>query len=301
MKIMITGGCGFIGTHLSERLLEEGHDVTVVDINVRNKVGGIEYISSNVSDLIRRDVRDVDVVYYLASHPSVRETSSDPWKSFGDIRDMYEFFLIFRECDNLQKVIFTSSSAVYGYHGWSSHTHPVSYYGASKVACEAFIKLFSEFYSFKYSIFRLGNVVGCGGHGVVQDFISKLRKNPEILEILGNGRQEKSYIYIDDCIDILVEDLSFFHDNIIGNVSSFDTISVDRVANIVSEEMSVKPKFIYTSNRKEGWKGDAGHVGVRIIDFPPFREKIIHNSEESVRQAVRDELHKDEMEQPKPF
>jgi len=141
-------------------------------------------------------------------------------------------------------------------------------------------------------IYRFANVIGRrSSHGVIYDFINKIRTNPKELEILGDGNQTKSYIYVDDCVEAMIMGLKARGENRVNifNIGTNDMISVKRIAEIVCEEMhtSPKPEFKFTGG-KRGWKGD---VPLMLLDASKLNKlgwRQRYNSEEAVRKATRD-------------
>ncbi len=167
-------------------------------------------------------------------------------------------------------------------------THPISLYGASKLACEALIESYCHTFDMQAWIYRFANVIGKRStHGVIYDFIMKLKKNPEELEILGNGEQNKSYIYISDCIEAMLFGLRSDERVNIFNIGSEDQIKVRRIAEIVCEELGLSPRFKFTGGER-GWKGDVPVMLLSIEKLKKMGWKPKYNSEDAVRMAVRD-------------
>jgi UDP-glucose 4-epimerase len=200
--------------------------------------------------------------------------------------------------NDIKEIMFSSTSTVYGQVDRSngptpenySPLSPISMYGASKLAAEAFIVAHHHMYDVVIWIFRFANVVGSRGtHGVVKDFISKLRKNARSMEILGNGKQEKPYIHVDDCVKGILYGMNHAPRKAqVFNLGNADTITVDQIANIVVREMGLSSvEFVYTGGDK-GWPGDVPYVlldtaKMRSIGFVPRL-----NSVGAVTQAVRE-------------
>jgi UDP-glucose 4-epimerase len=176
-----------------------------------------------------------------------------------------------RKSQTAKLIVFLSSSTVYGEpeefptsenYGPLS---PISVYGASKLGCESMISAYCHTFDIRGLVFRLANVVGSrSSHGVVVDFIHKLQKNQKELEILGDGNQSKSYLYIEDCVDAILLALRRFlcEKKVfeVYNVGSSDKIDVKRIAEIVGEEMDLQGlefKFTGGVDGGRGWKGDA--------------------------------------------
>ena len=165
---------------------------------------------------------------------------------------------------------------------------PVSVYGAAKLSCEALISAYCYSYGFTSWIFRFANIIGPGsGHGVITDFIRKLRVNPDELEILGDGSQTKSYLEVRACIAaIMFAIMNTSRQVNTFNIGSEDWISVTEIADIISEEMGLSPKYRYTGGSR-GWVGDVPRMQLDIARMKELGWRPDITSRESVRVAVR--------------
>lgn len=309
-NIFITGGAGFIGSHLVDRL------TSLKDINIRvydnlsNNVELIKPIKGKTSfELIEGDllslqdvvkaVKGCEVVYHLAANPEVRISVTDPEVHFKqNVLATYNLLEALRKDGCAKLFVFTSSSTVYGdaekiptpedY----APLKPISVYGASKLACESLISAYAYTYGFKAIIYRLANIVGPRSkHGVIYDFIMKLRENPHELVILGDGNQTKSYLYIDDCIDAILLGVERSSQRVeLFNVGSEDQVDVKTIAKIVVEEMELKDvKFKFTGgiNGGRGWKGDVKNMLLDITKLKSLGWKPRYNSIQAVKLATR--------------
>jgi len=319
MKILVTGGAGFIGSHVVDRLMERGknHEVIVLDDlssgneNFITPHRGKQDFQFHKIDILHEDISPffdgVEEVWHLAANPEVRVGAKDTRVHLEqNVIATYNVLEAMR-ANNVRRLIFTSTSTVYGDADKlptpeEYPTIPVSLYGASKLACEALIAAYCHTFDMHAGIYRFANVIGRrSSHGVIYDFINKIRSNPEELEILGDGNQTKSYIYVDDCIDAMeaglqanaeagVEGYPAAKNRVnIFNIGTDDMTTVKRIAEIVCEEMQVspKPKFKFTGG-KRGWKGD---VPIMLLDASKLNAlgwKQRYNSEEAVRKAVGD-------------
>jgi len=304
MAIVVTGGAGFIGSHVVDRLVKEGYDVIIID-NLSS--GKKEYInpnarfykldlSSDFDELLEIFKKyNIEEVWHIAANPDVRIGSENPDEIYrNNIVATYKLLEVMRKT-GVNKIIFTSTSTVYGEAKIiptpeDYPTIPISIYGASKLACEALIASYCHTFDMRAWIYRFANVIGkrCT-HGVIYDFIMKLKKNPNELVILGNGEQNKSYIYISDCIDAMFVGLRADRDVNIFNIGSEDQIKVKRIAEIVCEEMGLNPTFKFTGG-KRGWKGDVPVMLLSIEKLKSMGWRPKYNSEQAVRKTVRDLL-----------
>ncbi len=305
-KIIVTGGAGFIGSHLVDRLLLRGDEVIVID-NLSS--GKIEFINEDLEnpdfrfielDLLNKEelietVKDADAVFHLAANPDVRLGVSDTRVHLEqNIIATYNLLEAMR-INKLKNILFTSTSTVYGEALLMPTPEeygpliPISLYGASKLACEALITSYCSTFDMNCWLFRFANIVGPRGtHGIIVDFIEKLRKNPASLEILGDGKQRKSYLHVYDCAEAIL----FAMDNSnemanIFNIGSEDTISATEIGRIVVEEMGLQDvEFKYTGGSR-GWKGDVPKMMLSIDKIRSLGWKPVYNSEKSVRDAAR--------------
>jgi UDP-glucose 4-epimerase len=310
MKAFITGGAGFIGSHLVDSLLKNGHSVTVYD-NLSS--GDKKFIQHHLNqenftfaqaDLldpkrVTKEIHDHDVVFHLAANPHVRlgEKQTDLDLNQGIVAT-YNILEAMRQ-NNIKKIVFSSSSVVYGETDEPSlpetygPTLPISLYGAGKLGAEGLISAFCGTFDFQTWMYRFANIVGARGtHGVIVDFIEKLRKNPYELEILGDGKQCKPYLYVSDCVDGIL--FGFMHADEkmnLFNLSCDTTTTVTRIAEMVTEEMGLKNvSFKYTGGIR-GWKGDVPRFQLDAGKINTLGWNATLTSDEAVRKAIRDVLH----------
>ncbi|MCQ4153929.1 MAG: NAD-dependent epimerase/dehydratase family protein [Archaeoglobi archaeon] len=297
--ILVTGGAGFIGSHLVDRLVELDKVVVLDNLSSGRREFVNEEAEIHIVDLaedpIENFLRGADEVWHLAANPDVRIGSEKPEEIYrNNVLATYRLLEAMRKV-GVRKIIFTSTSTVYGEAKQiptpeDCPAHPISIYGASKLACEALIESYCHTFDFQAYIYRFANVIGKRStHGVVYDFIKKLRYNPHELEILGNGEQNKSYIYIEDCVSAIFCGLNAEEKVNIFNIGSEDQIRVRRIAEIVSEEMGLNPRFRFTGGDR-GWKGDVPVMLLSVEKLKALGWRPKFRSEEAVRKAVRDLL-----------
>lgn len=304
MRSIVTGGAGFIGSHLVDHLVSTGDDVIVIDSLVSGDINSIKshlnakkvvLVSADLlSDSWQDHVAGADRVYHLAADPDVRESAFSPDKQLHNTIIATHRVLEAMRKGGVKEIVFTSTSTVYGEAAIiptsESYTpmEPVSVYGASKLACEALISAYCHSFSMKSWIFRFANIIGArSGHGVITDFIRKLRENPEVLEILGDGKQTKSYLEVSECIKAILFVASHTSDSVnTYNIGSEDWISVTDIADIVSGEMGLTPQYHYTGGSR-GWVGDVPKMQLDITRLKNLGYIPGITSRESVRVAVR--------------
>ncbi len=295
--IVVTGGAGFIGSHIVDKL-SESNEIMVID-NLSS--GRKEFVNKSAKfvkvDLAKDDIvdylRGAEEVWHIAANPDVRIGAENPDEIYrNNVLATYRLLEAMRKA-RVDRIIFTSTSTVYGEAEViptpeDYPTHPISLYGASKLACEALIESYCHTFDMQAWIYRFANVIGRRStHGVIYDFIMKLKRNPEELEILGNGEQNKSYIYITDCVEAMLVGLKGDKRVNIFNIGSEDQVKVKRIAEIVSEELGLSPKFRFTGGDR-GWKGDVPVMLLSIEKLKKLGWKPRYSSEEAVRMAVRD-------------
>ncbi|WP_456328986.1 NAD-dependent epimerase/dehydratase family protein [Archaeoglobus sp.] len=295
--IVITGGAGFIGSHIVDKL-SESNEIIVID-NLSS--GREEFVNKSAklvkADLAKDDIvdylRGVEEVWHIAANPDVRIGAENPDEIYrNNVLATYRLLEAMRKA-GVGRIIFTSTSTVYGEAEViptpeDYPTHPISLYGASKLACEALIESYCHTFDMQAWIYRFANVIGRRStHGVIYDFIMKLKRNPEELEILGNGEQNKSYIYITDCVEAMFVGLKRDEKVNLFNIGSEDQVKVRRIAEIVSEELGISPKFRFTGGDR-GWKGDVPVMLLSIERLKKLGWRPRYSSEEAVRMAARD-------------
>jgi len=311
-RVLVTGGAGFIGSSLCKKLARSGCYVVIFDNFSSGKYENVEDILKDYADktcLLRGDckkpsnvkkaVSDVDVVFHFAANPEVRLELNDPENCFKqNIYATHVLLEALRQTHDVEKVVFASTSTVYGdvdvfpTHESYGPLRPISIYGASKLASEAMVSSYAYLYNFAAVLLRFANIIGPKSrHGVIPDFINKLRKNEKELEILGDGTQCKSYLYIDDCVNAILTACEKTNRQVeIFNVGSEDWVNVSRIAEIVVEEMSLKNvKFRFTGEVDEGrgWKGDVKKMLLDISRLKALGWKPKYKSEEAVRIATK--------------
>ena len=305
MNIFVTGGAGFIGSHLVDGFIDKGNTVTVYDNLSSGKKQFIErhlqrdnftFIEADLLDLenVTKEIKDHDVVFHIAANPDVKLGAQQPDIAKRDILATYNLLDAMRVND-IKKIVFSSSSTIYGetpaFPLPESYGPllPISVYGAAKLAAEGLISSFCHTFDMQGWIFRFANVVGeRGTHGVIVDFINKLRKSPRKLEILGDGRQRKPYLYVEDCVGGMLFGFEQSNEQInIFNLGCNTATEVTRIAEIVVEEMGLtNVKFTYTGG-KRGWKGDVPQFQFDISKMKKLGWKATVTSDEAVRKTTR--------------
>jgi UDP-glucose 4-epimerase len=296
--VAVTGGAGFIGSRLVERLVSE-NDVHVVD---NLSAGKREYLPDeaelHVADVLDEEaVREAfdgaDVVFHLAANPDVRSGAEDTRVHMEQNAEATNVVLDAAREAGVDEFAFASTSTVYGEAPTPTPEtygplEPISLYGASKLACEGLCTAYEGTFGMEAYVYRFANVVGGRGHGVVPDFVRKLRNEPETLEILGDGRQRKSYTHVSDCVEAMLHVVESDEcDETFYNIGTRDTVSVTRIAEIVSDVMDLDPDFEYTGGER-GWKGDVPRMRLDVEKLLSTGWEPERDSEGSVRRAAEE-------------
>lgn len=314
-KVLVTGGAGFIGSHLVDKLMTQNYEVTVFDNLSSGSLKNLDnWLHNKKFTFIEGDLKnpksvekavqkaDADLVFHFAANPEVKAGETDPQVHFEEnLLATFNLLEAARKNRSAQAIVFASTSTVYGDatvfptpedYGPSI---PISTYGASKQGAEALMSAYAYTFDMYALILRFANIVGPRATiGVVLDFIRKLRENSSQLEVLGDGTQKKSYLYVDDCVEAVRYTANkFLKENKrvdIYNVGSADQVSVKRIAQVVAEEMGIPPpKLIFTGgvDGGRGWKGDVKtmHLSIDKLLKSGWKPKL--NSEEAVRTTVK--------------
>jgi UDP-glucose 4-epimerase len=305
-KCFVTGGAGFIGSHLVDRLIEDGNQVTVFDKLVLGENTRIKrhlnrpdfrFIQGDLLDfqVLKDAMSGHEVVWHLGANTGIRQGNMTTDLDLKNCTiTVYNVLEAARQL-GIDKILFSSSACVYGdipltpVSESSGPLLPINLYGAGKLAGEGLVSAYSHLFNMRALIFRYGNVVGSRmDHGVIFDLIQKLKKNPGELEILGDGNQEKPFFLVEDCIDGM---LCAFNKNgtqcEVYNLGCDSVTVIRRLAEIVVEEMGLsKVSFKYTGGRR-GWPGDSPIVRFSIDKIKKLGWRPKHTSDDAVRIAAR--------------
>jgi UDP-glucose 4-epimerase len=297
--VLVTGGAGLVGSHLAATLHDAGTTVRVADDlskGTRERVpADVTFTEADLTD--RDDVdrvmtADLDMVFHLAAYTDTN--FDDDRKLFEENTEMtYNLLEAMRDA-GVENFAFTSSSTVYGEAPRPTPEdyaplEPISIYGSSKLADEGLISTYAHSYGIQSWVFRFANIVGPYQRGnVVPDFIEKLTDDPTELEILGDGRQEKSYMYVSECVSAMQYVVEHADEPLnIYNLGTKTTTSVTDIADIVSDELGVNPEYTYTGGDR-GWTGDVPKMRLTIDKLAALGWEPTRSSDEAVRQGTRD-------------
>ena len=265
-KILVTGGAGFIGFHLCKKLLELGADVTIFD-NLSS--GKMENVKDNArAKFIKGDILDLkellslpkfDLIYHLAAQVVVPYSMENPTIDF-ETNARGTLNVLEKVRKDKSRLVFASSAAVYGNptkfptseeYGF----HPFSCYGLSKVVGEEYAQIYTLQYKSEITVVRFSNVYGSRCHGVINDFMDKLQKNPGKLEIIGTGQQARDFVHVSDITEALTLTAD---EKAIGktfNLGFGETTKIIDLSKMMLKILNLTNKTLVTTTN-QSWQGD---------------------------------------------
>ena len=299
-QLLVTGGAGFVGSHLANRLVEANDVVAVDDLSNGDRSwldDRVELVEGDVGDpdvLAEALTADVDLVFHFAAD---KDPSRDDIAQYRENNRLTEAVLKRMEAVGVRKIAFTSSSTVYGEAPRPTPEdyaplEPISIYGASKLGEESLLSVYAHSHDFSVWTYRFANIVGprLQPGAVIPDFIGKLREDPETLEILGDGRQEKSYMHVDECVDAMCHVVEQAGDGLnVFNLGTRTTTSVTTIADIVADEMGLDPRYEFTGGDR-GWTGDVPRMRLSVEKLAALGWEPQDSSDDAVRRATRELL-----------
>ncbi len=304
--VVVTGGGGFIGSHIVDELMKRGCRVTVIDnlsagtteyMEKYSENKGFTFIKGDIREraLLHAVIPEKDAVIHLAAQPDVRLSASQPLLDFDiNVAATLNILEEMRQAEVPLIVFASSAGTIYGdtevLPTPEGHPlQPISHYGASKAACEMYLSSYAAMTGMRCIALRYGNIFGARStHGVMHDFFFKLRHDPSRLEILGDGMQQKSYLYISDCVQasLLAGDsggkgMSAF------NISTAESITVKEIAATMIDELGLSGVSLEYTGGSKGWAGDvtrtlADTSNIRSLGWNPK-----HTTLEGVRLYTR--------------
>ena len=297
-RLLVTGGAGLVGSQLAARLAADNAVLVADDLSKgsRERVpDGVEFVEADMTDpddVARVVTEDLDGVFHFAAYTDTNY--ANPRQLFEENGAMTYNVLERMDEVGVRNVAFTSSSTVYGEAPMPTPEdyaplEPISIYGASKLADEGILSTYARSHDFTVWLFRFANVVGPHQRGnVVPDFIEKLDEDPRELEILGDGRQEKSYLHVTDCVEAIQHIVEHTEGAMnTYNLGTRTTTSVTRIADIVADEMGVDPEYAYTGGDR-GWAGDVPRMRLSIEKLVALGWSPELPSDEAIRRGARE-------------
>jgi UDP-glucose 4-epimerase len=304
--VVVTGGAGFIGSHVSDALVREGAKVTIVDnfsTGYRELVhqgDGVTLVEADLLDYeaLRRVMAKQEFVFHIAANADVKDGLLHPRRDVEQNIVATQNVLEAMRANGVKQIAFSSTGALYGdatvYPTPENAPFPIqtSLYGASKVAAEGLLTAYALGYGFSAWIFRFVSLLGPRySHGHVIDFWRKLKKDPTVLDVLGDGRQKKSYLHVEDCVRgmfIAIEKGGFSQGApyAIYNLGHSELLEVSESIRIISREMGITPTLRYSGGER-GWIGDAPRILLDTKKIQSLGWSTTKTIEESVVETLR--------------
>jgi UDP-glucose 4-epimerase len=329
MRSFVVGGAGFIGSHLTDELVGEGPVTLYDDLSVGKPEFVAQHLASGAATLVKNDALDLpaltqamaghDVVFHLAANPEARwgleRTRLDLEQGTIATYNVLEAMKL----SGVKSLVFASSGTVYGDTAepcgeLDLGRLPISLYGASKLAGEALISAYAECFGLSAWIFRFGNVVGPRGtHGAALDFLKKLRDAQSHLEVLGDGRQAKPYLYVTDCVAGVLHGFRHARSAVkpltlggtlrdpselaraakdaqarvqVFNLAPPDFTSVRRIAELCVAASPYPNAEIRFTGGERGWPGDVPQSRLKPDKLASIGFRVRHTSDDAVQMAV---------------
>ena len=297
-KIFVTGGAGFIGSNLCRTLLEQGAKVTAFDNLSSGKIDFIKDLMDDEFNFVQGDIRDPmalekatkssEVIFHLAAQTSVPFSMINPNEDCEiNVIGTLNVLKAARKAD--ARVVFASSAAVYGNPEKrptpeTYPTHPVSFYGLTKLVGENYCRFYQENYGMEVVMLRIFNVYGPSCHGAIYDFLNKLRKTPNKLEVLGTGRQARDFVYVSDMMNFLLKAAtSPAAAGDVFNVGTGTTTSVSELAKMIIEILGLKDVEIYFKGG-QAWEGD---MDITLADNSKAVNKLQWRPQVSLKEGLK--------------
>lgn len=313
MRCFVSGGAGFIGSHMVDRLVADGHAVVVYDnlalgredfIRHHYSKPGFQFINGDLLDvpLLQQSMKGAEVVLHFAANSDIVKSAKHTRIDLEQGTIATYNVLESMRFNGVGKIVFTSSSVVYGEAKQLpipedyGPLFPISMYGASKLACEALTSAFCHNFGLQSWIYRFANVTGPRAtHGVVLDFYRKLQKNPRELEVLGDGKQAKAYVEVRDVVDGML--FGFSHSNESVNYFNLGTdglTSVTVIANEIIRVLGLTDVDVQFTGGVRGWPGDVPRVSLEMTKLRALGWKAKYSSSDEACkagiQAILDDL-----------
>jgi UDP-glucose 4-epimerase len=304
MKYLVTGGAGFIGSHIVDALIKGGHKVTCYDnFSTGKKVFIKQHLDNENFTLVKGELldvkklnkamKDVDFVFHIAGYADVRSGIIDHEINHIQNLEVTHAVLETMHKNNITKIAFASTSSVYG--DASVHPtpedapfHPTSLYGAAKASSEQYIEAYASYYDWNAYIFRFVSFVGERyTHGIIYDLLKKLKNNPETLELLSDGTPRKSSVYVGDGVKAILTAIKKTKEKVnIFNIGHDEVMTVDEIVDTILDASKVSVKKKYTGGQR-GWKGDNNFVHLDNQKLKNLGWKPTKTQREGIRRTVK--------------
>jgi UDP-glucose 4-epimerase len=303
MKYLVTGGAGFIGSHIVDRILARGDEVIAYDDfstgrelfikhNLKNK--NFKLISGDVLDTkkLSRAMKGIDFVFHMAAHADVQSGFDDHLIDHTQNLESTHSVLEAMYKNKVKKIAFASTSSVYG----DARVHPTpedypfeptSLYGATKAACESYIWTYASYYDWQAYIFRFVSFVGERyTHGIICDLLKKIEKKPKVLQLLSDGTPKKSSVHVEDGVEAIFKVIDSVREQVnIFNIGHDDVMSVDEIVDTTLTAIGIEIAKKYLGGNK-GWKGDNNFVHLDNRKLKKLGWKPHHSLKQGIEKTV---------------
>lgn len=304
MKYLVTGGAGFIGSHIVDKLLLQGHKVKVYDnFSTGRKIFIQHNLTKKNFELIRADLsntkklnesmKEVDFVFHLAAHADVRSGFNDHFIDHRENLEMTQNVLEAMIKNKVKGLAFSSTSSVYGdatIHPTPEHYpfEPTSLYGATKAACESYINAYAAYYNFKIYIFRFVSFLGSRySHGIVFDVLRKLRHKPKSITLFSDGSPKKSSLSVSDGIEAMFKVIKMSEDQInVYNIGHNDILTVSEIVDTILDFSNMKNVKKVWLGKESNWRGDNEFVLLSINRLKKLGWKPKKTIKEAIAETV---------------
>jgi UDP-glucose 4-epimerase len=295
-KVLATGGAGFIGYHLCKKLSTITNNLTIYDNLSSGKIANVNDVSS--AQFVQGDILDLkslyglprqDLIYHLAAQVVVPYSMENPLIDF-ETNAKGTLCVLEKARKDDAKVVFASSAAVYGNPAVfptpeSYGFHPFSCYGLSKVVGEQYCHMYREQYDLDIVIVRFANVYGLRCHGVIHDFLDKLAKNPDKLEIIGTGKQARDFIHVSDLVEALVTvGANDQFNSETYNLGFGKTTSILELADLMIGILGLKNRTVVTTTN-QSWQGDVTKIW---FDISKAKKELSWTPKVSLEDSIRE-------------
>jgi UDP-glucose 4-epimerase len=308
MRIIVIGGAGFIGSCCTERLLDDPSSEVIVFDNFTSgrswhldhlvPTGRLRIVRADAQDLpaLVKAMQGSEIVFHFASNPDIAKAATEPMIDFYQGTLLSQNIFEAARLAGVKKVIYASGSGVFGDNGAKTFSEddfspcPTSTYAASKAAGETLLSAYCSMFGLEGLSYRFANVVGPHQtHGVAFDFIKRLKNNPLLLDVMGDGTQTKSYIHVDDVVDAL---LHFTKKKFPGkydyfNLTTTDNLTVKQIAGLVISELMLDQVQVQYGTSNRGWAGDVPLIRFTAEKMRSHGWNPQRNSQEAMRDAIR--------------
>lgn len=303
MKYLVTGGAGFIGSHIADKLISQKHQVIVYDNLSTGKklfIGhhlnnpDFRFVKGELLDeaLLAKTMENMDFVFHLAAHADVRSGYTNHFIDHNQNLEVTHAVLEAMQKQNVRNIAFASTSSVYG----DAKIHPTpedypfgptSLYGATKAACETYIQAYAGYCNMKAYIFRFVSFIGERyTHGIIFDLLKKIKSRPQKLDLLSDGTPKKSSLYVSDGIEAIFTVIRKAREQVnIYNIGHDEILAVDEIVNVILSYLKCNPEKHYLGGTK-GWPGDNNYVHLDTARLKAFGWKPKTGIKEAIGKTI---------------